>query len=312
MSDCACSVVPSDREACSWVDLRVDSSCDKPLSGLCDCNESLDSEQSRFSDGGSGAKPPLNLSRVNKSQSFSTFLANYDFNLFQRYSSCHSKILCFRDIDTDLGVVSPNSCSVRGCPTCGGYQVARLYGRYLPKCRDAKRLKKVELTSGHDVNSAEELRAFGDKCGKVLSRFWNSWFMALEISSTGHVHCHALVDGSWVSQRALSAEADRVIGKPVVWISRSKPSLLRYLIKDCVKLATLVDDAKRIAFFVLTRGVRMFRSRGFFYRIGSDAKKISRYLVYECTLPLDSIAGRYWLRCVEAGIPPPSYYLSDA
>jgi hypothetical protein len=128
------------------------------------------------------------------------------------------------------------------------------------------KLRKVELTFGHATLDKASLQAVYHDMQTVLDSFWKTYFVALEVSPSGHVHCHAIVCGAYVGQKVLSAKADEVMGRPVVWISRN--AKVAYLIKDCAKVPEFESEDLRIRYFLATRGVRMYRSRGLLYGIG--------------------------------------------
>jgi hypothetical protein len=207
----------------------------------------------------------LNLLSVNK---YDEFLASRFPKLWAKYRVCGQFGIGFHCDDCGTDQYVPNSCGVRGCPTCGKYQYQRLYKRYdrALKGLPQHNLRKVELTAGKIELTKESLNAWFTAACKVLDVFWSSYFAGLEVSPGGHVHLHALTSGRYVGQRELSRMADKMLGKPIVWISRN--GKVRYLIKDAAKVPEFKSADLRIRYFLATRGLRMFRSRGLLYGLG--------------------------------------------
>jgi len=225
----------------------------------------------------------LQYSTVNK---FSAFLDTYSEKLSLKYRSCGREGIGFSCPSCGRHQYVPKSCGIRGCPTCGKYQFARIYARYDDALKRLPQhcLRKVELTAGHiPVDKASLNEWFTAACG-VLDLFWKGkglgWFAALEVSPYGHVHLHAITAGRYVGQKALSAAADNVLGRPVVWISRS--SKVRYLLKDCAKVPEFKSEDLRIRYFLATQGLRMYRSRGLLYGLGKSPARGGFRLGHGC------------------------------
>lgn len=224
-------------------------------------------------------KSELNLLSVNKSDTFSrsrfgfhAWLKEENSVLAEKYRVCGQVGFEFECGSCGKNKFVPKSCGIRGCSVCGKYQYQRLHRRYqqalatLPQ----QNLRKVELTGGHIPITKEGLKAWYDEACKVLDYFWGSWVAGLEVSPTGSVHLHAITSGSYVGQAALSKKAGEILGTPIVWISRN--TKVRYLIKDLAKTPDFNSEDMRIRYFLATRGLRMFRTRGLLYGLGEDIR----------------------------------------
>ena len=220
---------------------------------------------------------------VNK---FEAFLDTYSEKLSLKYRSCGLDGIGFSCPSCGHHQYVPKSCGIRGCPTCGKYQFARLYRRYdnALKRLPQHHLRKVELTAGHLPIDKASLNEWFTAACEVLDLFWKGkglgWFAALEVSPGGHVHLHAITAGRYVGQKALSAAAAEKLNRPVVWISRN--SKVRYLLKDCAKVPEFKSEDLRIRYFLATRGLRMYRSRGLLYGLGKNPVRSGFRLGYGC------------------------------
>ena len=210
---------------------------------------------------------------VNK---FVSFLALRFPELAEKYRVCGHSGFEFACGSCGKMEFIPKSCGIRGCSSCGKYQYQRLYRRYGTALKGLPQgnLRKVELTGGHIPITNDDLNEWYKKACKVLDCFWPSWVAGLEVSKRGSVHLHAIVSGSYIGQAALSKKAVEVLGSGsrVCWISRPAKLPVRYLIKDVAKSPEFASDDLRIRYFLATRGLRMFRTRGLLYGLGKDVR----------------------------------------
>lgn len=213
----------------------------------------------------------LNSITVNK---FDAFLRLRFPELGEKYRVCGRSGFEFSCGSCGKTEFIPKSCGIRGCPSCGKYQYQRLYRRYGTALKGMPQgnLRKVELTGGHLPITKGDLNDWYKKACEVLDCFWGSWVAGLEVSPRGSVHLHAITSGSYVGQAELSRKALEVLGSPVVWISRPEKLPVRYLIKDVAKTPDFKSEDLRIRYFLATRGLRMFRTRGLLYGLGQDVK----------------------------------------
>lgn len=165
----------------------------------------------------------------------------------------------------------PNSCGIRGCPTCSPFYGEDIRRKYEVLLRNYEgNVRKVELTWGPDVLSRDNLKYIFDLFCMVFDTFWKNYVVALEVSPHGSIHCHALVVGRYVPQSELSRRSAELTGRPIVYISRANCGrrAIRYALKDVVKGARFVNDKLATRYFMATEGMRLIRSKGLMYGKG--------------------------------------------
>jgi hypothetical protein len=246
---------------------------------------------------------PLNLLSVNK---YDEFLRSRFPVLWEKFRLCGKVGIGFSCPSCGHKQFVPNSCGIRGCPVCGKYQFARIYRRYgealkrLPQYN----LRKVELTAGHIPLDKASLNEWFTAATKVLDHFWKSYFVGLEVSPSGHVHLHAITAGRYVPQRELSRVAGEMLDRPVVYISRN--SKVKYLLKDVAKAPEFNSEDLRIRYFLATRGLRMFRSRGLLYGLGEDGRGQGRRARHVCPCCGDGMEFNGFEYREAISVPPPT------
>lgn len=206
----------------------------------------------------------------------------------KRFEKCQRDAIVFYCEQCGERYAVPYACNLVICEYCSKRIGRRIYRRYFDRIKDRQDLKHVTLTWGHGELTGSLLREIYKGFVEVLKTYWKSFVSVLEISPRWHVHIHAIVSGGYVPQQVLSNTADRILGRPVVWINRAVPRRLGYLLKYVSKPPEFHGARDYVRYLRVMHRFRRIRSQGEFYGAWEErsvlliCRECGWYLYFDC------------------------------
>lgn len=229
--------------------------------------------------------------------------------LAKRFERCDRDAILFYCEQCGRCYAVPYACNLVMCEHCSKRISRRIYRRYFDRIKGKQDLKHVTLTWGHGELSRDVLRGIYRGFVEVLKTYWKTFVAVLEISPGWHVHVHAIVSGKYVPQQLLSNTANRILGRPVVWINRAVPKKLGYLLKYVSKPPEFHTAREYVRYLRLMHRLRRIRNQGEFY--GDREERTSLLICRECGwyLYFDCIEENGWWKEIREplhGYEPPT------
>jgi len=190
-------------------------------------------------------------------------------------------------------------CGKRSCSICGRVRHSRFFNRYLKLVEPAKDLKLLTLTTVAKGNlTRHSIGAIRSALQKLMHRRHfrdrvRGGIYAIEVKrgeNGWNVHIHALIDASYLDQRAISsAWRDITRDSYVVDIRSTSPrGGLRYVLKHFLHPPSL--NGQKHVYDRVLKGVRLVQTFGTFYR--AKLPKLA--------CPCPSCGGKAWVSVLKA------------